>query len=249
MKSFFSVDGGLYKFMTRLRDILVLNFLWLLCSIPIVTFGAATTAAYSITMKMVANEEGYIAGPFFKEFKANLKKGCPMGIMFLVAVYAMYIEFQLYHLEKGNMRTFLLIVFIVGVILIYTHFIFAFPLLSRYENGVINTLRNSHTIAIRYFMRSIFLAILLAIEFVIIFFNLTTMFVALLIGPASVILTVAANARPIFLKVEEQYPTETVPKEEPVEEYVPGDVVDGPVNADTIKALKDDLSEDEKSDD
>lgn len=39
---FFSVDGGLYKFISRLWDVIKLNFLWLLFSLPIVTMGAAT---------------------------------------------------------------------------------------------------------------------------------------------------------------------------------------------------------------
>lgn len=75
MSKLFSLDSGLYKFMSRLFDMLKLNAMWILCSIPIVTIGASTTAAFTITLKMVDEEEGYIAGPFLKEFKANLFKG------------------------------------------------------------------------------------------------------------------------------------------------------------------------------
>ena len=53
---FFSVDSPLYKFMNRLMDIFKLNCMWLLCSLPIVTMGAATTAAKTKKIKMV-NEE------------------------------------------------------------------------------------------------------------------------------------------------------------------------------------------------
>lgn len=78
---FFSVDSPLYKFMNRLMDVFKLNCMWLLCSLPIVTMGAATTAAYTITLKMVKDEEGYIAGPFWKEFKANLKREVFSGLL------------------------------------------------------------------------------------------------------------------------------------------------------------------------
>ena len=99
---FFSVDSPLYKFMNRLMDVFKLNCMWLLCSLPIVTMGAATTAAYTITLKMVEDEEGYIAGPFWKEFKANLKKGSILGVIGMVASYAVYLDFQLYHAAKHH---------------------------------------------------------------------------------------------------------------------------------------------------
>ena len=68
---FFSVDSPLYKFMNRLMDVFKLNCMWLLCSLPIVTMGAATTAAYTITLKMVNDEEGYINEVIITENGAN----------------------------------------------------------------------------------------------------------------------------------------------------------------------------------
>ena len=46
-----------------------LNFLWLICSLPIVTIGVSTIAAFTITLKMVEEKEGYIARAFLKRLK------------------------------------------------------------------------------------------------------------------------------------------------------------------------------------
>ena len=78
----FSVEGPLFKFFDRLWDLIKLNFFWLICSLPVVTVGASTAAAFSITLHMADDTEGYIVKPFFKAFKANLKKGIPMGMIF-----------------------------------------------------------------------------------------------------------------------------------------------------------------------
>ena len=150
---FFSVDSPLYKFMNRLMDVFKLNCMWLLCSLPIVTMGAATTAAYTITLKMVKDEEGYIAGPFWKEFKANLKKGSILGVIGMVASYAVYLDFQLYHAAKHHNIMFL-IIGVVGVYLIFMHMVYAFPLMARYENSIINTMRNSYSIAAKFLGRT-----------------------------------------------------------------------------------------------
>lgn len=81
---FFSTEGGIYKFMTRLWDMIKLNFLWLICSLPIVTIGVSTIAAFTITLKMVEEKEGYIARAFFKAFKANFKQGMVIGPITIV---------------------------------------------------------------------------------------------------------------------------------------------------------------------
>lgn len=200
---FFSVDSPLYKFMNRLMDVFKLNCMWLLCSLPIVTMGAATTAAYTITLKMVNDEEGYIAGPFWREFKANLKKGSILGIIAMVASYAVYLDFQLYHAAKQHNMMFL-IVGVIGIYFIFMHMVYAFPLLARYENSIINTMRNSYSIAAKFLGRTVFLAVLLVVEMAIILWNLTTMFAGLLIGPACIILTISGFANTFFSVIERE---------------------------------------------
>ena len=74
----FSVDSPLYRFLNRLLDILKLNFLWILGSIPIFTIGVSTTAAMSVALKLADDEEGYIAKSYFEAYKAIFKQGVPM---------------------------------------------------------------------------------------------------------------------------------------------------------------------------
>lgn len=206
MKGFFSVDGGLYRFMSRLLEIFLLNVMWLVCSIPIVTIGASTTAAYVIALKMAGNEEGYIVKPFWKAFRENLKRGIPLGLINLVAAYAMYLDFQIVHITKGTTHMFSLIVFIVGVVLIITHFLYAYAIMARYENTVINTMRNSHEICIRYVLRTLLTLVLVAVEVFVFIFNWTTVFIGIILGPAVIIYTISANARFIFAKIEDTNP-------------------------------------------
>ncbi|MDO4165961.1 MAG: YesL family protein [Eubacteriales bacterium] len=204
MSKFFSVNSGLYKFMSRLWDMLKLNFMWVICSIPIVTMGAATTAAYTITLKMVDEEEGYICGPFWREFKANIKKGSIMGVILIIAIYALYLDFQFFKAVEKYSFAFLAI-FVLGVILTFTHFIYAFPLQARYENSIINTMRNSFRISLKYFPKTIFLFIALLIEYII-FYQLswTLLFFGLLLGPACIILTISGFARQFFRNIERE---------------------------------------------
>ncbi len=199
----FSIDSPLYKFMSRLKDMFLLNTMWLLCSIPIVTMGAATTAAYTITLKMVNDEEGYIIRPFWKEFKVNLKKGSIMGVFTLAASYAIYLDFELYK-SALQYNVIFLVVGVACIFLLFMHTIYAFPLLSRYENTVIRTMKNSYSIAAKFLGKTAFLAVLLMLELAIIFWNWTTIFVGIILGPACIMLTISGFAKQFFMLVEQE---------------------------------------------
>ena len=69
---FFNLDSPLMKFLSRMTDILWLNILTVVCSIPIVTAGASFTALHYVCLKMVRDEEGYITKDFFKSFKREI---------------------------------------------------------------------------------------------------------------------------------------------------------------------------------
>lgn len=197
----FSVDGPLYNFFSRLLDMIKLNFLWLLCSLPVVTVGASTAAAFSVTLKMVDEREGYIAKQFFAAFKANLKQGIPTGLLNLFFVYALYLDFQLFHAVEGN-PIYFLILGIVGSVMCFGYFIYSYALMARYENTFLQTLKNSMDICVKYFGRTIMVVVVLIVEIVVFFFNTTTMFLWLLIGPAVMILTISGPVLYIFRDIE-----------------------------------------------
>lgn len=200
---FFSVDGKFYRFMQRLLDLLKINFLWLLCSLPIVTFGAATIAAYSVTLKMADETEGYVARQFLKAFRANLKNGVLLGILFLFCGYVVWLDFSLFNQVPDN-PIILLIAGIIAAFIFLLAFLYAFPLQARYENTLINTLKNSIDISIRYFVRTFSLILVIAVEIAIISWNSTTLFIGILIGPAAIMLTVSGYAGYFFKQIEKE---------------------------------------------
>ncbi len=200
---FFSTEGGLYKFMTSLFNVFKINMLWLLCSLPIVTVGAATIAAYDVTLRMVDDEEGYIFRQFWKAFKANLKKGIPLGIINLFCIYITWLDFSLFEQIEGN-PTILLIMGILSAIVFTLAFIYVYPLQARYENTVFRSLENSANIALKFPGRTLILVIVLAIELIMIFWNLMTIFIGILIGPACIMLTVSGMVKYMFKQIEKE---------------------------------------------
>lgn len=200
---FFSIDSPVYRFMSRFWDMIKLNFCWLICSLPIVTMGAATVAAYSVTLHMVDDSDGYVVRPFYKAFRDNLKQGSVMGLLGLVCAYAVYLDFQFFGALQGNPMIFL-VIGLVGLFLFALCFVFAFPIMARYQNSIWRTLKNSYRIATRYFLRTLVLFVVLLIEAVIFMWNTTTLILGVLIGPACMILTISGCALFFFHQIEKE---------------------------------------------
>ena len=198
---FFSVDSPLYRFLSRVLDILKLNFLWILGSLPVFTIGASTTAAMSVALMFADDEDGYRAKSYFEAYKANFKQGVPMGLIFLVAWYAVYLDFQLFGAVKNN-PVILLIIGMVSVFLVIIAMIYSFSLLARYENTVVRTIQNSMDISRKYFGKTLILVILVAAEVLIFQYNSTMRFLGILFGPGFIIYTVAAVSKRVFLQIE-----------------------------------------------
>ena len=196
---FFSVDGPLYKFMSTLWDVIKLNFLWLLFSLPIVTIGASTVAAFSVTNKMSEETEGYVGRQFVQAFKENWKQGVPLGLFCLLCAYVLYLDFEIYRVTESMP---VLVAGIISAVYFVSAFIYAFPLIARYDNTVLQTLKNSIRITMRYFPRTIALVAVLAFEIVMFLFNTTTLFFLLLIGPVCIIYTISGFAMYVFRQIE-----------------------------------------------
>jgi uncharacterized membrane protein YesL len=202
---FFSVDSGFYKFLCRFVDVVVLNFWLVLCCLPVVTAGASITAAYSVALRMAKEEEGYITKDFFTAFRGNFKQGTMLWFLTLICTYLVYLNFEIFRASGEENILPLIIGFLAGAVFFVT-LLYAYPLSARYDNTLWGCLKNSQKIATRYFGRTLLILVLVIVELLLIFYNSTTMFFGILIGPACVIYTIAGVSRHIFDRVEKDNP-------------------------------------------
>ena len=83
MKEIFGFEGGFTAACSRIFDLMILGFLWILCSLPIITIGASSAALYYATVKSVKNRNGYAVQEFFRSFRQNLVPGMVLWLIIL----------------------------------------------------------------------------------------------------------------------------------------------------------------------
>lgn len=149
MGKLFSLDNPFWRSLHTVADLLILNLLYVLCCLPIITVGAATAALYSVCMKLAdKNEDVYVTSGFFKAFASNFKKATVIWLIFL-AVGA----FLLFDLFLVNIPDLYFLHWLEIVLLIFCGYYvlclsYVFVLQSRYENTVGKTIRNSLLLSI-----------------------------------------------------------------------------------------------------
>lgn len=200
---FFSVESSFYRFLMKFLDVLKLNFMWILFSLPVVTVGASTVAAMSVALKMVDDEEGYIGRSFLKAFKENWKQGTILWVITVIACYAVYLDFQLFEAVPENPVLFLVIGMVSAFVIILA-LLYSYSLLARYENTLFKTIQNSLDISRKYFGRTLLLIVVVGVEFLVFQFNSTMIFFGIIIGPAFVIFTIASFSKRIFQEIEKE---------------------------------------------
>lgn len=126
-------DNPVFNFMGKLGDLVLLNVTWLLCCLPVVTAGAATTALFYAARKLAANEEYRIWHDFFRSFRANFRQATVfwLGLLCALAVAGANLWIGL-HTDSalGNVCRGVGGVLLALWLAVEGH---AFPLLARYD--------------------------------------------------------------------------------------------------------------------
>ena len=170
MNNLLNVDGPVIKFINKIAYSVWLNLLWFICCIPIITIGPSTTALFYCCHKMACDEESYITKAFLYSFRQNFKQATIVGITAtLIGIIIGIDGYALYHLHNiSRFWTIVLSLFIVATIAYILIISWLFPLLAHYENTIINTLKNSIMLSIRFIICSVMMLLIYFVMLVIV---------------------------------------------------------------------------------
>ena len=155
MGKVFALDSPLMNGLSKLADLIWLNILATICCIPIITIGASLTALHYVVLKMVKDEEGYITRSFFKSFRENFKQATLMWLMLLVVFILLVADFMIFRFSEIVFPGWCQIALTAIAVLIMFATMHLFPLLSRYENIIRATYKNSLFIGILHLPKTI----------------------------------------------------------------------------------------------
>lgn len=146
----FKSDGIFSRFMNCLFDILYVGILWIVCSLPVLTAGASTTAAYYAMAKCVRYKTGYIGREFFKSFRENLKQSLPLTLLFYLAAGVWVTDIHYVWQHENSLNNALFVVLLLLGFLISGVMVYCCPLLSRFQKKNLELLKTATYVLFKF---------------------------------------------------------------------------------------------------
>lgn len=156
MKKQFDADNPFVQFLSRAGDLMVLNVLFLLCSVPIVTAGASLTAMLHILQGYPEGREPKIIPTFFRTFRANFRQATVAWILVVVLLLVLGYDFLFFDANfSGGIA--IAAKFLSGALMVVVIATagYLFPLMARYENTLKQLLGNALILAVSKLPRTL----------------------------------------------------------------------------------------------
>lgn len=160
MGGFFNYDNPVWRFVGRIWDLFILNLLWVICSIPIVTFGASTTAMYYCTLKIAKDRDsGGMFTMFFHSFKDNIGQSTIIWIIMAFIGGILFFDIRFFSFYSPIQNTVIrMIIFTVTCFLILLWlfiFLYIFPIQAKFINSIKQTFKLALFMSIKHLVRTI----------------------------------------------------------------------------------------------
>ena len=161
-KRIFDLDGPFNRIGTFVFDMVFLNLLWFLFSIPLVTFGASTTALFYVVGKKVRKEDGYIFKDFWKSFKMNFKQATAIWLILILLISVLVFNMSNVALY-GELGRYIFIVQAAVLLQLLIISLYIFLLLSRLYLTLSSAFKLDFVIGNKHFFTTILCIILFEI--------------------------------------------------------------------------------------
>lgn len=172
MGKIFDLDSPLMRFLSKVADLMWLNILTFVCSIPIITAGASFTALHYACLKLVRGEETYITKDFFKSFKLNFKQSTIIWIIILL--FSGLLAFDIYYVFYSGLVQERNVIVTAGIFVTLVLFVLTlsliFPVQSHFINPVKKTIKNSFLMSLTILPKSVLIVLMWFVPLVIWYF-------------------------------------------------------------------------------
>ena len=141
----FGLDGKLFKGLTKAGDFIILAVITVLFCVPVITIGAALTAA------------------FYSGIKMNFAQGFLLELIHVVIGFLLFVDLRAsaqWGFVQGSQAGVIFVFVVVGVMAVWAAvMLYSFSMLSRYDNNIIVTLKNALIISVHHLPQTIIMLI------------------------------------------------------------------------------------------
>ena len=154
MNRLFNIDNPVMQFLSKMFDLIVLNLIFILSCIPIITIGASISALYYVCLKMLRGEDPYIWQNFWKSFRQNFKQSTVVWLLFLAAVVILGMDFYIINSQDTTIFAIIRVALWIVCGILACIFIYVFPIISHFVCTTKQAIKNAVLMTVGHFPAS-----------------------------------------------------------------------------------------------
>ena len=141
------LDSRLYRWMDTLADFFLLNLLWLLACVPLVTLFPATAALFAVVRDWVRGKETGVFKPFFRYLRENFTQSLVVGLAWTMVGLVLLADYLFVRQITSWARAPLLALLFLWVLAYLGTAVYLFPVMVQFRTGWWQVIKNSFFIA------------------------------------------------------------------------------------------------------
>ena len=95
MGKLLNIDSSVMRIMALLADLIILNTLFILTSLPLITIGASLCALQTSLQKILHQKRGSVIKNYFKSFSLNFRQATIIFIILSLLTFILFYDFRL----------------------------------------------------------------------------------------------------------------------------------------------------------
>ena len=158
MGKIFRWDSPFMQKIAMVGNLVILNVLWILCSIPVVTAGAATAAMYQVIFQYLTNEEETVLKPFFQAFAKNFKQATIVWLAILAVFAILLLDlWYMFLIGTPDLVGILIIIVCILFLMVQSHLL---PQVARFDTKIKPVFKNAMLLTVLHMPSSLMMAVL-----------------------------------------------------------------------------------------
>lgn len=212
-------DSPIMSFLARVADLVILNVLWLLCCLPVVTAGASTTAMYHVVRHLQEESISSVTRDFFRSFKSDFRQATPVYLLLLIPTAAVVMNAWILSAQSSDVvPVYVRAIWMVSALMLTFIVSFVYPVMAYFDDTVWKTLRTAAVLAVAKLPRTVLISAINLLPIIMLFvslpFFLRSSIFWLLIGGSLTAYLNMLILRPVFKKIIDERPGADAPDSE-----------------------------------
>ncbi len=166
----FKLDGPIHKILSRILDLIILNVIFTICCIPIVTIGASWCALYDVMFKIKEEKDSNVFKQFFIAFKDNFVQSLFGTLILVVLAALLYMDYNIVFVQKLYDSAVMRALFYIVLFVVTGFFSWLFPMIARFDNKFGMQFKNAFMLCLAHLPTTVLVVLLNLSPFILLYY-------------------------------------------------------------------------------